>query len=556
MEFAITLITKNQLSMKFKLLPIFLLLSTTVIVAQNLNVKFRSQLKYSGQTLANICGYVDKTGKEYALVGTSKGMSIVDVSNPDAPKEVLMITGPTSEWREVKVKGNYAYVTTEGGGGLQIVNMSSLPDKAGVVYKSWTGGTAGSLTSIHALHIDGNFIYLYGSKLFNGGALVADITDQYNPVYVGNYQAAGAGKSAYVHDGYVRNDTLYACHIYEGFTDIVDFRDKKKPKTLGTITTPGKFSHNSWLSNDSKVMFTTDEVNNSFLTAYDISDPGNINEIDRIQSNPGSSSIVHNTHIITVDKHQYAVTSWYRDGFTIVDVERPTNMVQVGNYDTYTAGAGGGFNGDWGVYPYLPSGTIVVSNIEDGLFVFTPTYQPACYLEGIVTDSITNLPINNAAISITSTTVTGASDISGHYAMGMPAPGATYSVKYSATGYITKTLTGVQLASGVLNIKNVKLLSKSSGIFSNELDNSSINAYPNPFTNELTIAYEFGNKVLAGSAIQVTDMLGRIINQVEITQIKGSIKLQPEVNPGIYFVRIVNGNASSTPMKIIKTANE
>jgi choice-of-anchor B domain-containing protein len=538
--------------MKFKLLPICLLL-TTVLAAQNLNVKFRSQLKYSGQTLANICGYVDKTGKEYALVGTSKGMSIVDVSNPDAPVEVSMITGPASSWREIKVKGDYAYVTTEGGGGLVIVNMSSLPDKTGIVSKSWTGGSAGSLTSIHALHIDGNFIYLYGSKLFNGGALVADITDPYNPVYVGNYQATGAGRSAYVHDGYVRNDTLYACHIYEGFTDIVDFRDKKKPKTLGTITTPGKFSHNSWLSQNSKFMFTTDEVNNSFLTAYDISDPSNITEVCRLQSNPGSKSVVHNTHIIRVENNDYAVTSWYRDGFTIVDVNRPANMVQVGNYDTYTAGAGGGFNGDWGVYPYLPSGTIVVSNIEDGLFVFTPTYKRACYLEGIVTDSTSNLPINNASVQLVSTTYTNNTKITGDYAIGMPAPGGTYSVTYSATGYISRTLTGVTLASGVLNVKNVKLLSKSAGIFTNELDRVSINAFPNPFTNEISIAYEFQDKLLSGSSIQVLDMLGRTIYQQEISQSKGNITLRPEVNAGIYFVRMVSGSISSTPVKIIKT---
>lgn len=540
--------------MKLKLLPICLLF-TTIMAAQNLNVKFRSQLKYSGQSLANICGYVDKTGKEYALVGTSKGMSIVDVSNPDAPVEVSMITGPSSSWREIKVKGDYAYVTTEGGGGLVIVNMSSLPDKTGIVSKSWTGGSAGSLTSIHALHIDGNFIYLYGSKLFNGGALVADISDPYNPVYVGNYQATGPGRSAYVHDGYVRNDTLYACHIYEGFTDIVDFKDKKNPKALGVITTPGKFSHNSWLTQDSKVMFTTDEVTNSFLTAYDISDPANITEIDRIQSNPGTNSTVHNVHIVRVDNNDYAVTSWYRDGFTIVDVGRPGNMVQVGNYDTYAAGAGGGFNGDWGVYPFLPSGTIVVSNIEDGLFVLTPTYKRACYLEGIVTDSTTNLPINGATIKVVTTTSTDNTEITGHYAIGMPSPGGTYSVTYSATGYISRTLPGVTLGSGVLNIKNVKLLSKAAGINTNELDRVSIDAYPNPFTNEITIAYEFQDKLLSGSSIQVTDMLGRTIDQLEVSQKKGSITLKPEVNAGIYFVRMLNGSASSTPVKIIKTGN-
>lgn len=545
-------ITHSKLSktMKFKTLTTLLLLTASAITAQNLNVKFRSQLKYSGQTLANICGYVDKTGKEYALVGAQKGTSVVDISNPDAPVEVKFISGLSSTWREIKVKGDYAYVTTEAGGGLQIINLSLLPSTTKMDYKSWTGGTGGNLTSIHALHIDGNYVYLYGSTLFKQGVMVADISDPYNPVYAGNYTSVGSDRIPYVHDGYVRNDTLYACHIFGGFVDIIDFRDKKNPKVLGKVETPNAFSHNSWLNESSKVMFTTDEVNNSFLTAYDVSDLSNIKELDRIQSNPGSKSVVHNTHIIKVSGREYAVTSWYRDGFTIVDVTRPGNMVQVGNYDTYS-GSGGGMNGDWGVFPYFPSGTIVVSNIEDGLFVFTPTYTPACYLEGTVTDSITNLPINGATIKV-GTTLTETSNITGAYATGMPAPGGTFSITYSATNYISKTLNNVSLTSGALTVKNVKLLSKSfNGISENELDNASVSVYPNPFTNEIAIAYEL-QKTSPGSFIKITDMVGRTIDQVEIGNMKGNVTLKPEVNAGIYFVQIVNGSSSTAPVKIIK----
>lgn len=120
---------------------------------------------------------------------------------------------------------------------------------------------------------------------------------------------------------------------------------------------------------------------NSSLTSYDISNLGNVIELDQIKSNPGTNSIVHNTHITL---EYLAVTSWYRDGFTIVDVKRPNNLVKVGSYDTYPTAGGNGFNGAWGVYPFLPSGTIVVSNIEDGLHVLTPTYMRACWLRGIL----------------------------------------------------------------------------------------------------------------------------------------------------------------------------
>ena len=58
---------------------------TSNVIAQNINVIFRSQLQYTGETLANICGYVDSLGNEYALVGASHGMSIVNINNPSAP---------------------------------------------------------------------------------------------------------------------------------------------------------------------------------------------------------------------------------------------------------------------------------------------------------------------------------------------------------------------------------------------------------------------------------------------------------------------------------------
>ncbi|MCW3083011.1 MAG: hypothetical protein JWP12_377 [Bacteroidetes bacterium] len=432
----------------------------TVAPAQNLNLVQRGHLSYGTQTCANICGYVDSLGNEYALVGASVGLSIVDVTDPTTPTQVYQHVGPAnaqSEWQEIKVRGKYAYVTTEAGGGLQIFNLSSLPDVSGITMHSWTGdGAATGLNTIHALHIDGHYVYLYGSNKFNGGALVADITDPWNPTYAGNYSVGTGSNQAYVHDGYVRNDTLYAGHIYSGYFSIVDFRNKNAPVELANQYTPSNFTHNTWLSTNSKILFTTDEVDNSFLTSYDISDVSNIIQLDKIQSNPGSQSIVHNTHIINVAGNDYAVTSWYRDGFTIVDAGRPNNLIQVGNYDTYPSGSGGGFNGDWGVYPFLPSGTIVVSNIEDGLYVFTPTYVRACYLEGAVTDSVCGVQLNNVHVTVTAM-INDSTDISGQYRTGSAIPG-TYSVTFSKSGYITKTITGVVLSPGIVNNLNVALV--------------------------------------------------------------------------------------------------
>lgn len=418
-----------------------------------LNLTFRSQLTFAGD-LSNIWGYAS-AGKEYALVGHQTGMSVVNVTDPAAPALLFTAPGPNSIWREVRSKGTYAFVTTEGGGGLQIVNLAYLPDS--IQKKNWTGdgAIAGQLDKIHALQVDGNYLYLYGSNIQNaqssGHPLIIDVTDPWDPHYAGGFVFPGPGSVSYVHDGYVRNDTGYFGHIYDGFFSIVDLTDKANPVLLASQNTPGNFTHNSWLSDNSQVLFTTDEVDNSYLTAYNVTDPSDIEELDKIQINPGSNSVVHNTYVL----NDYAVTSWYKEGVVIVDASRPDNLIITGYYDTSPL-SGGGMDGDWGVYPFLPSGNLLISDIQEGLFVLTPGYKRGCYLEGNITESGSGNPLFNASVTIVSTSETSNSKSTGNYACGYAIPG-TYSVKVQKTGYLTKIINGVTLTSGVVTSLNVQL---------------------------------------------------------------------------------------------------
>lgn len=434
----------------------------------SLNVTQQAHLPISNQTCANICGYTDALGNEYALVGAAQGMWIVNVTIPSAPVTITQIPNVDDLWKEIKVYQNYAYVTTEGGGGVQIVDLSPLP-AAPTVYHNYTGdgAIAGQLDNIHALHIDTTkgFCYLFGSNLFNGGAVVLDLnTDPYNPTYVGKYENPS---SAYVHDGYVDNDTLYAGHIYAGVFCVVDMTNKAAPVILATQSTTTNFTHNTWPSNDKKFLFTTDENTNSFLTSYNISDLNNIQSCDKIQSEfPNSGSIVHNTHILD----NWAITSWYRDGFVITDVTRPLNLVNVGWYDNY-AGSGNGFNGDWGVFPFFPSGTIVLSNIEDGLYVYSPNYVRACYLEGVVRDSICGSVLSGVTATISSVNVSEVSDINGEIRTGTAIPG-TYNVTFTKPGYVTYTMNNVVFAAGVVDTFNINMYSANTVAFSGNTSNT------------------------------------------------------------------------------------
>lgn len=423
-----------------------LLLSLTITLNAQQNITFRSKLSYPGLTLANIGGYVDTFSHEYALVGTSAGLSIVDVTNPVSPVEKFAVPGLNSSWREVKTFQHYAYVTTEAGGGLQIINLQYLPDSVQVKQYTGDGAISGQLTNIHALHIDDGYVYLFGGSLFGGAAKICDLNpDPWNPVYKGHTPGA------YIHDGYVRNDTLWAAHIYGGYFGVYNVADKTNPILVASQNTPGNFTHNTWLSNNGRTLFTTDEVSNSYLTAYDVADVTNIHELDRIQIHPGDNSAVHNTHII----NNYAVSSWYTAGVSIVDASKPGHLVQVGFYDT-SPNSGAGFNGCWGVYPFLPSGNIVASDMQQGLYVLTPTYIRACHLTGYVKDSINNNPINNALVEILGNPEYDNTKITGAYSTGLATAG-TYSIRFSRTGYISKTVPGISLSNGSFSHLDVKL---------------------------------------------------------------------------------------------------
>jgi choice-of-anchor B domain-containing protein len=398
------------------------------------------------QDLNDIWGYVDEFGNEYALVGGTKGTSVVDVSTPSNPVEVFYEPGMESIWRDLKTYGDYAYVTTEALNGLLIIDLSPLPASTTLPVAYYTGPLGSEWQSAHNLYIDENgYAYIFGANRGNGGVIILDVaTDPMNPIEVGEFD------NWYVHDGYAENDTMYLGHISDGFFSIVDVTDKANPILLGSHNTPSNFSHNVWTSNGNYA-FTTDEVTGGYIGSYDISDPANIQELDRIQSSPGAGVIPHNAHVMS----NYVITSYYSDGVTVHDITHPHNLIEVGNYDTYPDQTTS-YDGCWGVYPYFPSGLMVASDITEGLFVLSPTYQQAAYLEGIVTNSSTLLPIDQVDVSISGFNNLNESNATGFYATGTP-NGGTYNVTYSKVGYFPQTIS-TTLTNGVVLTQDVQLV--------------------------------------------------------------------------------------------------
>ena len=436
----------------------FMLLLPVITSAQSsMNMNLLGTYDYPTTKGNDIWGWVDSTGNEFALVGLRSGFSVVNVTNPSSPSEEFFIPDINSTWRDVKTWGNYAYVTTEANAGILIVDLTDMTGNTYSHVTQFTNNNGGSVTftSAHDIYIDENGIaYIFGAGGAgpqSNGAIFLDVdANPMNPVYLGEWS------EEYIHDGMVRGDTLYAGCIYTGKVFIVDVSDKSNPATIGSHSTTDNFTHNAWVSDNGDYVFTTDEKSGAYITAYNISDVNNIQEVDRTQSNPGSNSIPHNTFV----DGNFLITSYYRDGTTVHDITHPNYMIQVAYYDSYS-GSGNGFDGCWGTYPYLPSGNIISSDINSGaggkgrLLIYSRNFLQACYLQGNIYDGLTGSNIANTNIEILTTNTSETSNLLGYYQLAIIDSG-TYQLIFSATSYTSDTIT-VLFTNGVMTVQDAFL---------------------------------------------------------------------------------------------------
>lgn len=439
--------------MRNKLLLLLCLSFAFTQANAQLNMSLLSQIEYD--TDANdIWGWADPDdGTEYAIVGLKNGVSIVSLADPNNAQEVAFIPGQNSIWRDIKTWGDYAYVVTDQGGtteGLTVIDLSDLPNSAPFFHWTPEFPGLGQLERCHNIYIDENgYAYLAGCNVNEGGMLFIDVfTTPGSPAFV------GPAPNTYSHDVYVRDNKMYAAEIYEGRLAIYNVDDKLNPTFMGSIETPFNFTHNVWLSEDGNIAYTTDEKPNAPVASYDVSNPEEIVELDQFRPllTLGLDVIPHNVHVWGED---WLVISYYTDGGIIADASRPDNIIEVGNFDTFLGGDGG-FSGAWGLYPYLPSGIVLVSDINNGLFVLDAQYVHACWLEGNVTDSQSGAALFDVNVEIVSDELNQAvTDLLGDYKTGIAISG-TFDVEFSKPGYYPKTVS-VDFENGVLEILDVTL---------------------------------------------------------------------------------------------------
>ncbi len=418
-------------------------------LGQTLNMTFESNQNFynPGQgfstTYANLWGYTDSLGNEYAILGAYSGTAIINVTDPQNPVEVDTVSAPFSAWHEEQVWENYAYSVSEGGSGLQIINLSLLPDSVFLVKNwLWSGSNA---DRAHAFHIRDGYAYLTGGTVSagqggnQGGIRIVSLADPENPVTVGFWD------SLYVHDCYVRNDTIYAACIFNGVMAIIDATDIANPRTIYAYTWPNAFTHNAALTDDGQYLLTTDETSNppGRLRIWDISTlrdgiAGNTN-VEEVASF-GSTGIVHNVYV----KGYHAFASYYSEGVRVWNIQNPKNPIVVGHYDSYPADNAANFNGDWGVYPFFEFDSVnnkqklILSDRQHGLITLSFTPPSVGFVRGTISDATTGQPVAGATVQFLGKTYSVVTDSGGKYVLNDIYGLVTLSV--SKDGYETLTM--------------------------------------------------------------------------------------------------------------------
>lgn len=335
--------------------------------------------EFASSQSANDCwGYTAPSGREYAILGLYDGTGYAEITNPDTTSVIEYIPGPPSLWHDIKTYQQYAYVVTEGtGAGIQVHDLSQIDN--GVVTLVNTINTGGT-SSTHNVAIDTESGFLYRTGGDGNGLRIYSLANPANPNFVGEWN------DRYVHDAqivtytsglYAGKQIAFCCSgLNNGWVDtgldILDVTDKQNITTLSQIIYPnGAYSHQAWIDEDRRYLYLNDEVdeNGAIFTrthVFNITSLESASYRGWFENN--STAIGHNNYVAGDRLFQ----ANYRSGLRIYDLsDTPESPEEIAFFDTWIPDDLAEFNGLWSTYPFFPSGTVIGSDIEKGLFVWT-----------------------------------------------------------------------------------------------------------------------------------------------------------------------------------------
>lgn len=329
----------------------------------------------------DVWGYVSPAGREYAIIGLESGTAFVEITDPLLPRLVGLIPGAESTWRDMAVYRDHAYSVNESGNGIQVIDLGRIDrGQIRLVREVRTDGleTAHNIT----VNEDSGYAYLSGSNLANGGLVALDLKDPSRPRL-----ERGSWPFFYIHDllavtydtrRHAGREIVYAFAAGAGL-HIIDATDKDNMFTVAELRYPGlRYAHSGALSSNRKFLYLNDELDELNVRDQPGGVPVTNTYIFHVKNferprylkrfSNGLLSTDHNSMV--TGKRLFAAN--YTSGLRIFDIRVAKRPRESSFLDTYPEGDFPGFAGAWGVYSDLPSGNVLVSDIQRGLFVLRP----------------------------------------------------------------------------------------------------------------------------------------------------------------------------------------
>ena len=494
----------------------------------------------SGLSYNDIWGYTDCEGREYGIIGSVSYTHFVDLTNPATPSEITRIAAPSSLWRDFKTYGHYAYgISENGSGGLQIFDLSQIHDN--IVTRVFNSTTY--FTNCHNIFIDdlNGRLYAVGTSVANIVAL--DLTaNPANPTLLKNITLP----YGYIHDIYIQDHVAYASHIYGSLLAVYNLEDVHSVPLLGVLSgySGAGLNHSSWVSNNGKVMVMADENHGASLKVVDVADLSDMSVVSTFKSSllGASNSIAHNPFIIG---NQYAIISYYHEGVQIYDISNPLNPVKAGYYDTNASNRNyNGYKGSWGVFPFFPSGNIIASDINNGLFILKPTFDL-----GYCQDNITSC---KRVLTATKKEIRAGESITLQAGFSAEA-GSIFTAQIDAC-YATNL---PAVVAEETELSEPEGIVGTNGFLSNDLtintlSSASILVYPNPFQQEFKILLPANSNIFSNS-IQLINNLGQSIPSRKTTCGENCWSIETtNLSSGVYTILLKEHTNKMLTKKVVK----
>lgn len=354
-----------------------------------MDLLYHLDLKSLGASSANdIWGWTDSAdGSEYALVGLDNGTAFLSLPKDGTPVYLGSLGTQTSAsaWRDIKVYRDHAFIVSEAEGhGMQIFDLTKLRNISDPPVYFSAGTLYAGFGNAHNLVIDEDtgIAYAVGTDrgdLYGGGVHFIDISDPANPLSAGGY-----GGSGYTHDAQVVTyngpDTDYSGReIFIGANEdkivLLDVTDKSNPAKISELSYPNLgYTHQGWFTENKRYFLLGDELDeisfgfNSRTLVFDFSDL-DLPQLHYTYSGT-TTAIDHNGYVLG-DRFYLAN---YTAGFRLVDISQLPGrfMEETAYFDTHPESDRASFDGVWSIYPFLPSGRILLNDISGGFFMVVP----------------------------------------------------------------------------------------------------------------------------------------------------------------------------------------